>query len=281
MVTLADSHIHLFRNGFAGRYGRSPAIAGSDVDVYETLRHVHNIGAALVVGYEAGSIDPSNNAHLRDLAKGRVWMSTVAFMAAGQRPGPAQMEQLLAAGHRGISLYLTETHSAAAIRGWALSAWAVLEEHRGIVSVNLTRDAVPAVASLAADFEGCSFVVSHMGDPGTFPIAPSAADAAERIKPLLDLAARKNVYVKLSGLYAVSDPPHDYPHPQATPFVELLLAAYGPDRCMWGSDFSPSLDYVSFAQVVDPPQFAGLAEHEYARVMGGTLMDLLGQAGRT
>ena len=275
MVTLADSHIHLFRDGFAGRYGRSPAFAGSDVDVYETFRHVHNIAAALVVGYEADGIDPSNNAHLRSLAKSRDWMATVAFVAAGQRPHPGQMEQLFAAGHRGISLYLTETDSAEAVMEWASSAWAVLEKHRGIVSVNLTRDAVPAVAALAAKYEGCSFVISHLGDPGTFRSAPSTVDAAECIRPLLDLATQRNVYVKLSGLYAVSDPPHDYPHLQATPFVELLLAAYGPERCMWGSDFSPSLDYVSFEQVVDPPQLAGMTEHEYARVMGGTLMDLL------
>ena len=52
MLAMADSHIHLFRMGYAGVYGRSPAGIGDEVDVYETFRHVHNIVAALVVGYE-------------------------------------------------------------------------------------------------------------------------------------------------------------------------------------------------------------------------------------
>lgn len=88
MLAIADSHIHLFRHGYAGVYGRSPAGAGDEVDVYETLRHVHNIVAALVVGYEDAQIDPSNNSYLRRLAETRGWMFTVAFVAACRRLHP-------------------------------------------------------------------------------------------------------------------------------------------------------------------------------------------------
>jgi L-fuconolactonase len=280
VLTLADSHMHLFRNGYAGRYGRSPAGGGDEVDVYEAFRHEHNIAAALVVGYEDEGIDPSNNAYLRSLAETRNWMVTVAFVAAGRPPEPGHVEQLLAAGHRGISLYLADAATAAAVVGWEARAWASLAERRSTVSLNVAPQATPAVATLAARYEGCSFAVSHLGDPGSFRSAPDKAAAAERIGPLLGLATRDNVYVKISGLYAISDPPHDYPHAQATPFVQLVLDAFGPDRCMWGSDFSPCLDHVSFEQVTSPPQLAELTETERARVMGGTLLDLLGRLDR-
>ena len=277
MLAIADSHIHLFRHGYAGVYGRSPAGAGDEVDVYETLRHVHNIVAALVVGYEDAQIDPSNNSYLRRLAETRGWMFTVAFVAACPAPAPDYIERLLGAGHRGISLYLSDAEAAESVTQWAPSTWALLEAHRAVVSLNVASQAIPVVSSLAGRYSGCSFAISHLGDPGSFREAPTVADAEQQIRHLLSLSARDNTYVKISGLYAVSDPPHGYPHPQATPFVRLLLDAFGPDRSMWGSDFSPCLDFVSFEQVMNPVQLTGLSEHDYARVMGGNLMDLLGR----
>ncbi len=135
-----------------------------------------------------------------------------------------------------------------------------------------------AVASLAGRYHGCSFLISHLADPGSFRDTPAMGDAQERIGPLLSLSAHDNAYVKISGLYAVCDPPHDYPHPQATPFVRLALDTFGPRRCLWGSDFSPCLDHVSFAQVVTPGQLGGLSGHDHACVMGGNLLGLLGCA---
>jgi L-fuconolactonase len=280
MLPIADSHMHLFRNGYAGVYGRSPAGTDDEVTAYEAFRSVHNIVTALAVGYEDAQIDPSNNSHLRDLAQARQWMVTVAFVAAGPPPAPGCLERLLAAGHRGISLYLNDAAAAESVAEWAPSTWALLEEHRAIVSLNLGSQAIPVVSSLAARYRGCSFAISHLGDPGSFRDTPTAADAENLIRPLLSLSAHGNTYVKISGLYAVSNPSYDYPHPQATPFVRLLLDAFGPDRCMWGSDFSPCLDHVSFEQVINPVQLSGLPEHDYARVMGGNLIDLVGRGGR-
>jgi L-fuconolactonase len=280
VLTIADSHMHLFRNGYAGVYGRSPAGTGDEVDVYETFRRAHNIVAALVVGYEDAQIDPSNNSYLRHLAETRRWMVTVAYVAAGPAPAPDYLERLLGAGHRGISLYLTDVAAAEAVAEWAPSTWAPLEEHRAVVSLNVASQAIPVVSSLAGRYGACSFAISHLGDPGSFRDAPAVADAEDQIRHLLSLSAHDNAYVKISGLYAVSDPPHAYPHPQATPFVRLLLDAFGPNRCLWGSDFSPCLDHVSFEQVINPVQLAGLPEHDYSRVMGGNLVDLLGRGER-
>lgn len=280
MPALADSHMHLFRTGYAGVYGRSPAGTGDEVDVYETYRRVHDIAAALVIGYEADEIDPANNSYLRRLAESRPWMATVAFVAAGPPPAPDHLERLLAAGHRGISLYLDDTAAAESVAGWAPGTWARLDGSGAIVSLNVAAGAVPALAALVSRYHGCSFLVSHLGEPGCFRDVPGVAEAREQIRPLLGLSAYDNAYVKISGLYAVSDPPYDYPHLQATPFVRLLLDAFGPHRCLWGSDFSPCLDHVSFEQAVQLRQLAGLPEHDSARVMGGNLMNLLGHASQ-
>jgi L-fuconolactonase len=83
------------------------------------------------------------------------------------------------------------------------------------------------------------------------------------------------VSVKLSGLYAISDPPHDFPHAAARPFVDVIFATFGPSRVLWGSDFSPALDHVCFAQLADIHVLAGCSPSEVAGVMGGNLIRLL------
>lgn len=275
MLQLADSHAHLFRRGFAGLYGRSPAGAGSEVDSYEALRQVHNIAATLVVGYEDDGIDGSNNEYLRGLAGTRSWMTTVAYVQPLEPPSPARVEELLASGHRGLSLYLLSSSAADIVAQWPREVWRPLVDRQAIISMNVSRDALTAVSSFVRDHAACSFAISHLGDPGRHREVPSAAEAREQLARLLVLAEHANVYVKISGLYAVSDPSYGYPHPQATPFVDLILSAFGPGRCMWGSDFSPSLDHVSFEQAVNVAQLLRLTESEYAEVMGGTLMNLL------
>lgn len=152
---------------------------------------------------------------------------------------------------------------------------AMLEERRAIVSVNVGAAALPGLALLAAAHPGCTFLVAHLGDPGRHAAVPSRALAERNLAPLLALADLEHVHVKISGLYAVSDPPHAYPHLPASPFVDVILATFGPARCLWGSDFSPSLDFVSFDQALHPIQLDVLAPDDRARVMGANLLHLL------
>ena len=41
---------------------------------------------------------------------------------------------------------------------------------------------------------------------------------------------------------------YDYPHQAAWPYVEALVNEFGVDRLLWGSDFYPSIDHLSFPQ---------------------------------
>jgi predicted TIM-barrel fold metal-dependent hydrolase len=278
MFQLADSHIHLFRNGYAGRYGRGPAGLGSELEVYETLRRAHGIAAALVVGYEGDGIDPQNNAYLGELSASRPWMATLAYARPAELIRAADTERLLAGEHRGVAFYVTEPAVARALTAMAPDTWRPLDELRALVSVNAGPDGLRAVEEVASAHRDCAFLIAHLGSPGAYTDAPGRSEAKAVLAPLLRLAALPNVHVKISGLYAVSDPSWDFPHRQATPFVDLVLEHFGPGRCVWGSDFSPSLDFVSFEQTVHLVQLAGLAEDDRRLVMGGNLLQLLGMA---
>jgi predicted TIM-barrel fold metal-dependent hydrolase len=273
---LADAHLHFFRRGFPGAYGES--LLRLEVEVYERLRSAHGVAAALVVGYEGAGIEPGNNAYVRELAATRAWMATVGYLDLTSRPDERTVARLLEAGHAGIALYVPDAVTAETVAGLSRGLWSALERANAIISLNAPPEAIAGLASTVAAAPGCRFLFSHVGLPGRHVAEPTREAAAARIAPLLALALRPNVFVKISGLYAISDPPHAYPHAVARPFIEVVLDRFGPARCLWASDFAPALDFVSFAQTIDNPWLDGLAESERAEVMGGNLLRLLGRS---
>lgn len=274
----ADAHLHLFADGYPGRYGRSPA-GGQEIAIYQDIRRAHGIGRALVVGYEGDPRFTGNNHYLASLAARHDWIAPVAYLPTGGpesgQAGTAAPDHWLRCGFVGFAAYLPDPAAADWFAGW-------LSHHAGILNrsaVVLSLNAVPAAAARLGPAltvaDGCTVLFSHLGLPGRQPAVPDPAAAAAVLAPLGELARLPHVGVKVSGLYAVSDPAHDHPHPAARPFVERLLDWYGPQRMYWGSDFPPSLDFVSFAQTLDPIGLAGLSTDEYSDVVGRNLLRAL------
>ena len=84
--------------------------------------------------------------------------------------------------------------------------------------------------------------------------------------------------VKLSGFYALTTPGYEYPHQAAWPYVEELLEAFGATRLLWGSDFSPSLEWLSFPQTFGLfGHMPFLSEAERRLIEGENLLTLLAE----
>jgi predicted TIM-barrel fold metal-dependent hydrolase len=278
---VADAHLHLFRNGFPATRG-GPVIADkSEVETYEALRRTHGIAAGLVVGYVANDIDPENNRYIRELATERPWMATLAYLPLHPAPAAENIETFFADGHAGLAVYLPDTAAAEALASWPVRAWRAVEDRAAILSLNARPDAVRELSETVRRRSGCRFLFAHLGLPGRHATVPSAPEAAARLRPMLDLADCPNAYVKISGLYAVSDPPEAHPHEAAKPFVELLLDRLGAARCLWGSDFSPALEFVSFAETLAIPCLDRLGPEEQEQVMGRNLLRLLARGGQS
>jgi predicted TIM-barrel fold metal-dependent hydrolase len=114
-------------------------------------------------------------------------------------------------------------------------------------------------------------LISHLGLPGRYASPPSRNAARKILSPLCALAKQPHVGVKLSGLYAISDPSHAYPHRSAHPFLRQLYDDFGPKRLYWGSDFSPALEHVSFAQMIDPLFELGWSTNDLKNIMHDNL----------
>jgi L-fuconolactonase len=111
-------------------------------------------------------------------------------------------------------------------------------------------------------------VIDHLAKP---------AIAAGAIEPWREQLARAsehpNVYCKLSGLVTEAD--HSaWRAEDLAPYVQHAVRAFGPSRCMFGSDWPVCTLAASYTQVVEALHFSlaplGLSSGDRARIYGGT-----------
>jgi L-fuconolactonase len=270
--------MHLFRNGY--RHDAVPALFGSrELESYEALRQTYGIDLALAVGYEGDGIDPGNNDYILELSRSRNWLRTVAYVDPRAPCDPAAIEVLLERGHCGLSLYVTDAERAEALMRWPSAAWEILQERRAIISFNARPEAIDLLRPRLAAFPGVASLFSHLGLPGPFAPKAQRLTVEERLASLLPLAELPNCYVKISGLYGTSEPAYAYPHPGAYHAIRAVIDEFGPGRCVWGSDFAPSLEFVSFPQTIHIPGYAELPEAQKNLIFRENLVRLL--AGRS
>jgi predicted TIM-barrel fold metal-dependent hydrolase len=125
---------------------------------------------------------------------------------------------------------------------------------------------LPIALALVRACEGTEFVLDHCGGPD---IAGGAWE--DWRKGVSDLAAMPNVAAKISGVFDKCAP-GTATLATVRPYIEHVIAAFGPDRCLWGSDW-PVLDtradlpawIAAFREIL-----AGYSETEAAAMAHGT-----------
>jgi L-fuconolactonase len=154
---------------------------------------------------------------------------------------------------------------------WPLSVFQYLNQHRQILSLNAQPNALAHIEPFLAKLNQCPTLISHLGLPGRYAAPPSKREARKILQPLRSLAKLPHVGVKLSGLYAISEPSHAYPHRSAHPLIRQLYDDFGPQRLYWASDFSPALEHVSFPQTIDALFQFGWSANELGDIMHDNL----------
>ena len=106
----------------------------------------------------------------------------------------------------------------------------MLASHGLAFDICITAEQLPAVTTLVAKCPDTTFVLDHVGKP---PIASGVLDSWR--SNLQALAACNNVACKLSGLTTLAPPgwqPEDI-----LPHLDFAIDVFGPDRCIFGSDW--------------------------------------------
>jgi L-fuconolactonase len=133
--------------------------------------------------------------------------------------------------------------------GW-LAQPAVLRGLHALAAAGLSFDIVtlphqlPGAVTAARSVPKLSFVLDHLGGP--------PADSGQEGKKgpwaaaIRSLAALPNVTCKLSGVHSSPARASDL-----RPYYETVLAAFGPERLMFGSDWPVSARVATYGQVCD------------------------------
>ena len=118
------------------------------------------------------------------------------------------------------------------------------------------------------------FILDHVAKPRIKERILKPWDANMR-----ELAKRQNVYCKLSGMVTEADVKKWTPA-TLQPYIDVVLAAFGPRRIMYGSDWPVMLlagDYVRWHDVVSHA-ISKLSGSEQDRILGGTAAEAYGLA---
>ncbi len=125
--------------------------------------------------------------------------------------------------------------------------WNVCQRLALPVCIQMTPDYMDLAEMVAGGHPGVRIVFDHLARPH-MPPAPKS----QEFRRFLDLARYSNCYAKLSGLYYYSAEPS--PYADTWPLLQATVQAFGPSRCMWGSDFPFVLKRWNYGQALEVVQ---------------------------
>jgi L-fuconolactonase len=131
---------------------------------------------------------------------------------------------------------------------------------------------LPACVRAAAGHPGLTFVLDHLGKPPIASGPPEPWAGAVRA-----LAALPNTACKLSGLVTEADPARRTPD-DLRPYADTALAAFGPGRTMFGSDWPVCTLAATYGEVMHIAEelTTGLSPGEREAVFAGTATRVYG-----
>lgn len=225
-----DSHIHVleparFPYGAATPYRP----AGQEVASFAQFQQVmpaYGLRRCLIVGPNSG-YGTDNRCLLDAIAKSGGHAKGVAVVPL-DCPNP-ELAALKAKGIVGIAFNATFVEHSVAYYMGARDLIDRLAELDMFLQIQVEGDMLAEMMPLLA---GCRtrLVIDHCGRP-----IVSKGIGQPGFQALLELGRSKRAAVKLSGIQKLSEGPNSYRN--AEPFIAALIEAFGPDQCVWGSDW--------------------------------------------
>jgi L-fuconolactonase len=122
---------------------------------------------------------------------------------------------------------------------------------------------------LAARNPDTRLVIDHLGLQQPFEPPVPAVPFAE-LPQLLELAKFSNVMMKITGACTLSHQP--FPYNDIWDPLGRIFDAFGLDRCMWGTDWTRAVAFLTYAQGGEAFRITDrLSDSDRATLMGGTL----------
>lgn len=123
-------------------------------------------------------------------------------------------------------------------------------------------------------FDTLVWIIDHLGLSQP-PVLQRDPDPFEKLPQLSALAEVPGVFVKLSGMPTLSV--EAYPHADLKPHFAALMEAFGPERLLWGSDwtrtksvlpYAPNVTFLDDLGLLTPAEKELIFEGNVRRIMG-------------
>jgi predicted TIM-barrel fold metal-dependent hydrolase len=213
------------------------------VEQFHAVCDTYGVEHALIVGPNSG-YGTDNRCLLDAVARSRGRFKGIAVVA-----NDASFEELADLKRRGIvGIALNATYHGVDYYLGTAHLIRHLVELDMFLQIQVEGDQLVHFMGLIAE-SGVKLIIDHCGRP-----VLDAGLSQPGFTALCRLGATGRAAVKLSGLAKFSHRP--FPHEDCRPYVGALVAAYGIDNCLWGSDWpflrAPErIDYGPLVRLVD------------------------------
>jgi L-fuconolactonase len=269
---IIDSHTHLFAPD-QDRYPIAldtykPTTDGS-VELLKSQMDEAGVDRAVTISPWVYRWDPSYT--LDALSANRSWLAAAVLVDPYSLQGPQLLEHYVKDRHacglriQGRISKLGPFDDPATTPLWAKAADLGLT-----VDVNATHAEYAQLEKRVREFPDTVFILDHCGY-----ISGDLAPQAPTVEPVLRMARYPNVYAKLTFFGLASQ--GAYPFEDVHWMGREIIDAFGPERCMYGSNFpkaqfDPKLTYQQTVQLF--AQVMALSDAERAWILGGTAQKL-------
>jgi predicted TIM-barrel fold metal-dependent hydrolase len=124
--------------------------------------------------------------------------------------------------------------------------WDALKTYVPVFNLHVSPPNYPTLLELARRHIDLLFVCNHLGLPGQH-FEPTDSTYGG----LIGARALPNVYIKASAFYAAAATPWDFRCPRALGFFTALLRDLGPRRLLWGTDWPPTSNHLTYRQSLE------------------------------
>lgn len=145
-------------------------------------------------------------------------------------------------------------------------------EANGLALCLYTMDSLEGLHRLAAAHPDLQIVLDHLclEQPDAAALA-AGADPFARLPQILELARHPNIAAKLTGIATLSKRP--YPFEDLWPSIHRIIAAFGPERLMWGTDTTRT--GLAYREELDFMRLSNeLSESVKAQLLGQSLQEI-------
>jgi len=270
MVTI-DSQVHAYERDHPGRPWASvlhgpPQVTGDDM--VAAMDAVGVDGALLVSPYAMYRFDGSYAVEVHKKHPGRFGLIK-PFNPADPAAAESIADWAATDGVVGARIMLNRPEASPDAADPGLNGILAAAARHSLPVNMLVWGRLEQAKELAARNPDTSVVIDHLGLQQPFE-PPAPAQPFADLPKVLELAALKNVAIKISGACTLSHEP--FPYQDIWDPLARIFDAFGFDRCLWGTDWTRAVGLLTYKQGVEAFRVTDrLSESDRAALMGGTL----------